>query len=646
MKKLLYVIVGLIVVIVGAMTLLVTMVDPNQYKPLIVEQTKRATGLDLIIAGDLGWQFFPSVGVHVGQVALRNPPGFQHENLLEVKEAAADVSVMPLFSRQIHIGQIRLDGMRLDIETRKDGVSNLDALQKKDASGPSAKPDAKPDVQAPAPGATAEDAQHQAGWQITVAGVAITNAHAEIRDAAAGKQTVLSDLNLKVSEFLPGQWTGFELSGQGRQEKQAFSVQGQGDFLLAADYGKFSLRGLDIQAGLNGESLPQNPLNIALKGNMEMDLATRVLQLTGLNLQVNQLQVDGQSTITLSKPVPQVRFSLHSQDIDLDQFLSAADKLPADTAPVAQVQTQTSSSLTNASSVKPASTQEPDLTGLKTLDVAGDLRIDRLKAKQVILTGVALKTAIQQGIVRLAVTDAGLYQGKIKADVQLDARRIPATYQISERVTGVQIQPLLKALAENDRLEGTGTVKVNVAGKGLSEARLKKNLYGTVRVELADGAINGINIARLIRSGYARIKGRSLPENEVEKTDFSTFSGTFTLKQGIATTKDLSMMSPLLRVHGEGQVNYLNQTQNMLVRTSFVGSLQGQGGKDIDELRDITVPLKITGNWQKPRYKVVFDDVLKQKAKKELNRGLEKLDEKIKDEKTREAVNNLLKKLF
>ncbi|MEI8631445.1 hypothetical protein P4S72_03540 [Vibrio sp. PP-XX7] len=60
----------------------------------------------------------------------------------------------------------------------------------------------------------------------------------------------------------------------------------------------------------------------------------------------------------------------------------------------------------------------------------------------------------------------------------------------------------------------------------------------------------------------------------------------------------------------------------------------------------MTIPVRITGPWQKPHYKLVFDEVLKQKAQKELNRGLEKLDSKIKDESTRKAVNQLLKKLF
>jgi AsmA protein len=82
------------------------------------------------------------------------------------------------------------------------------------------------------------------------------------------------------------------------------------------------------------------------------------------------------------------------------------------------------------------------------------------------------------------------------------------------------------------------------------------------------------------------------------------------------------------------------------ISTSIVGSLEGQGGKDISELRDVTIPVNISGKWSKPKYKLVFDDVLKQKAEKEIDRGVEKLTDKIKDEKTKEAVNSLIKGLF
>jgi AsmA protein len=127
------------------------------------------------------------------------------------------------------------------------------------------------------------------------------------------------------------------------------------------------------------------------------------------------------------------------------------------------------------------------------------------------------------------------------------------------------------------------------------------------------------------------VKGNTLSDEEAatQKTDFSSLTATFAFSDGVAKTDDLSLMSPLLRVHGEGSANYIAQTTDFLVRTSIVGSLKGQGGQTIDDLKDVTIPLKVTGAWTDPQYKLVFDDVLKAKAKKEVEKAKEKLKDKL-----------------
>ena len=118
------------------------------------------------------------------------------------------------------------------------------------------------------------------------------------------------------------------------------------------------------------------------------------------------------------------------------------------------------------------------------------------------------------------------------------------------------------------------------------------------------------------------------------------------LEQGWVSTSDVSMQSPLLRITADGKANFINETVDFLVRTSIVGSLEGQGGKNIDDLKNITFPIQVSGKWADPKYKLVFDDVLKQKVHKELDRGVNKLTERIKDEKTKKAVDSLLNIFF
>ncbi len=49
------------------------------------------------------------------------------------------------------------------------------------------------------------------------------------------------------------------------------------------------------------------------------------------------------------------------------------------------------------------------------------------------------------------------------------------------------------------------------------------------------------------------------------------------------------MLNHRYYVRGKGSANYINETVDFTISTSIVGTLEGQGGKNIDELKDITI---------------------------------------------------------
>ncbi|MEI8631447.1 AsmA family protein [Vibrio sp. PP-XX7] len=290
------------------------------------------------------------------------------------------------------------------------------------------------------------------------------------------------------------------------------------------------------------KTLPQDPLNLSVKGNVAMNLSTQQLDLTGFQLAANELRIDGQSSIVL-KDSPKIRFKLHGEQLDLDPFLGMSAQQPAasgrpstsnqqpasdqstenqtvsNQADMASAKSETPNNATVATvSQSAAGTTEPDLAFLKPLDIAGTVDIDQLKAHQVVLDHIQMKVSVLKGIATLSALNADLYQGKITAQAVLNANPSPATYQVKTAMTDVQVLPLLKALAGNDMLEGTGSVNVNLHGKGLVKPRLKQNVQGTIDLQLKDGAFNGINLAQEIRRGYAKIKGRQCRKSWSPKT--------------------------------------------------------------------------------------------------------------------------------
>ncbi|OBT01052.1 cell envelope biogenesis protein AsmA [Vibrio tasmaniensis] len=707
MKKLLIFIAVPVFVVVAAILALVLLVNPNQFKPLIVEQAQKHTGLELVIEGDISWQFFPSIGFELGQTELRNPEGFTQPNLFKVDTVGVDVSVTPLFSNQLEIGNITLDGAEFYLETLKDGRKNIDALTQ--ASAPQ---ESEPAVDANAESAPAPQEQtttDASGWTINLAGVTVSNALFEMDDKQAGSFTKLYDVSLNLSEFAVDTWTTATFAASGENNQQKFSANGSAEFKLAEGFASYALRNIDLNAkfsdpatsiesakiGLNtfefdkvnqltyavignaagldldlkgggeltvdsaiskvtlnkltldstfkGDTLPQSPMKVDMLSDLSFDLTKSHLSFVLEKLQANSIALDGKADVTLSE-IPKVRFSLHSPNIDLDEFLGLGNATEtASTAPSGSAGGSTSS----AGSSAPAKEVEPDLSALKTLDVKGDITIDKFKASNAKMQNVKAAFSVNRGIAELTSFTSNLYQGSISATAKLDGRKTPATYTAKKKIKGVKVQPLLVDVANNDMLEGTGNIDVNVKGKSLTPTGIKKNLVGTIAINFEDGAVNGINVAQLIRENYAKIKGEKVEsKDEAQKTDFSAMKATLKVDKGWVSTNDLSAQSPLLRVTGQGKANFINETVDFLVRTSIVGSLEGQGGKNIDDLKDVTIPIKVTGQWADPKFALVFDDVLKQKAQKEIDRGVNKLTDKIKDEKTKEAVDGLLKGFF
>ena len=707
MKKLLIFIAVPVFIVVAAILALVLLVNPNQFKPLIVEQAQKHTGLELVIEGDISWQFFPSIGFELGQTELRNPEGFTQPNLFKVDTVGVDVSVTPLFSNQLEIGNITLDGAEFYLETLQDGRKNIDALMQasaSDASVPAAETTSEP-AQAP----QEQSASEASGWTINLAGVTISNALFEMDDKQAGSFTKLYDVSLNLSEFAVDTWTTATFAASGENNQQKFSANGSAEFKLAEGFASYALRNIDLNAKFNdpatsidsakigldtfefdkvnqltyavvgkaagldldlkgggeltvdkaiskvtlnkltldstfkGDTLPQSPMKVDMLSDLSFDLTKSHLSFVLEKLQANSIALDGKADVTLSG-IPKVRFSLHSPNIDLDEFLGLGNS--TETASTASSGSAGGSTSKSGSSA-PAKEVEPDLSALKTLDVKGDITIDKFKANNAKMQNVKTAFSVNRGVAELTSFTSNLYQGSISVTAKLDARKTPATYTAKKRIKGVKVQPLMVDVASNDMLEGTGNIDVNVKGKSLTPTGIKKNLVGTIAINFEDGAVNGINVAQLIRENYAKIKGEKVEStNEAKKTDFSAMKATLKVDKGWVSTNDLSAQSPLLRVTGQGKANFINETVDFLVRTSIVGTLEGQGGKGIDDLKDVTIPIKVTGQWADPKFALVFDDVLKQKAQKEIDRGVNKLTDKIKDEKTKEAVDGLLKGFF
>ena len=93
----------LLVVILGGAVVLVMSIDFNQYKGLIAEQVKRATGRELTIAGDFKLALSLTPALAVDNVSLANLPGASRPQMVTLKRLEVQMQLLPLLLRRLLI---------------------------------------------------------------------------------------------------------------------------------------------------------------------------------------------------------------------------------------------------------------------------------------------------------------------------------------------------------------------------------------------------------------------------------------------------------------------------------------------------------------------------------------------------------------
>jgi AsmA protein len=227
--------------------------------------------------------------------------------------------------------------------------------------------------------------------------------------------------------------------------------------------------------------------------------------------------------------------------------------------------------------------------------------------------------------VTVSPLSANLYGGSMNGTAAVNAASAAPQFALKQNLSGVLVGPLLKDLANKDMLDGKGTVNVDVHTQGTTVGALKRAMNGGASVYLRDGSIKGIDIAATVRDAKAvlgtlnTMKGeKTQAADNSKKTEFSELSGTFAITNGVARNNDLALKSPLLRVTGAGEINVGADTINYLVKASIVGTLTGQDGRSLNELKGVTVPVRASGPLTAPSFALDFNalltDTVKQKA--------------------------------
>lgn len=139
--KILTVIAVLLVAVVVAGVAVLKSMDFNEYRGLIAEQVKAATGRDLTIAGDLNLDISLTPAVAVEGVTFANAPWGSRPEMATLRRLEAQVELLPLLSGDVRVTRVVLVGLDALVETDAKGRGNWEFAAPEEAAGKAAAED-------------------------------------------------------------------------------------------------------------------------------------------------------------------------------------------------------------------------------------------------------------------------------------------------------------------------------------------------------------------------------------------------------------------------------------------------------------------------------------------------------------------------
>jgi AsmA protein len=695
MKTAKYLLIGFAVLVVlaiaGAAIFAMTF-DPNRYRGEIERVAKERTGRTLKLQGPLELAFFPSLGARVSKVTFSEHGSDQE--FLSLDSAHASVEVMPLIRGQVVVDKIRVAGLKARIVKDKAGRYNFQDLIESAEKNPTP----------PSKGGPAEKKAEQGKVNFDIAGLDLERSAISYKDLSTGRELALSELKLatgRIAKQADGKlqfstavkganptldakvnlgadyrydlaaksYALSKLDGavKGTVENEALEARISAPRVdIAADQAtgeavtaEFSMKGakrstearlklggvqgsakalvfpsINADISLSGPDLPK-AVKLPISGSARVDLEKQTMN-ADLTSKFDESNI--QAKLGLAKFSPAAyTFDINVDRLNLDQYFppKAAAK-PAAPAPEKK----------EGGKAAPAPQAEDtpiDLSAIKDLNANGRLQFGALQVKGLKLANVKTQVRAANGRMEVGPHSAGLYEGALAGTLSLQAAGNRVA--LKETLTNVSVGPLLRDAAHQDRLEGRGNVALDVSGEGATVNTLKKSLDGSAKVNLRDGAIKGVDIGGLLNKVKSLGKSEEGSANTKEETKFTELNATFTIKNGVASNKDLDVKAPLLRIGGAGDIDIGGSTINYVVKGSVVATSKGQGGAGVEQLSGLTVPVKLSGPFDALKYQVdygaVAGDLAKSKVGEKVKEGLDKNKDKIED-KVRDRLKGLL----
>ena len=596
-KYLIIAIVVLVLLLVAGAGILVATVDPNDYKDDIIKLVKDSTGRTLTLEGDLGFTFFPNLGVSLGEAQLSNAAGFGEQPFAQVRQMGVSVDLLSLLKFSVQADTIVLDGLRVNLQKNKNGKTNWDDLAQ------------QPGQSSTSEAAATDTGEAKQGKQLglEIAGVSISDSQVVYDDRQADNKITLNPIELETGSIGTGNPSYIKATLGFAQTNPAMTatITYSSDARLNLVSMVYQLTDMVVNIEAQGSDLPNGAIDLTLEGNVDADIKNEAFALEPIAISIMDTSLNGDLTVQ-SFSQPKIEFALQSDEIDLDKLLPASEESASPAA-------------TNKASSAGDDKIELPVDLLRSLNVNGSLTINTLKASGLTVSDVQAKIAGQNGVINLNPLSMNLYEGSYTGTAGLNLSGNTPKYSASSDLKHLQIAGLLADLAEDGKsfIRGKAGIKFNVTTAGDRVSTLKKQLNGSAEFAAGEGAFQSAELARSVEQVVAFLKKRP-PKPAGEELVFDSLTGSATITNGLVKNNDLKLATPLIFGNGQGEVNLGNDRIDYVMTVGLTENTNAAG-----------IPITIKGDMDNPKFGVDLKNALKEQQKELIDKQKGKVEEEV-----------------
>ncbi|MBA53606.1 MAG: hypothetical protein CMK89_04060 [Pseudomonadales bacterium] len=543
---------GLLLLILLAVLVIRFLIDPNDFKGQISALVKDASGYELGLEGDLGWSFYPVLGFESSNVTLAaqlNKP------FLTIQNLAIGIQVMPLFSGQLNVDQLQVDGVDVQLLVDAGGSNNWTV---ESASTVTAKAKQQEQTASSSAGAATEPAAELP--EISIPLVRILNANVRYQDQQAKSDTsvAIKRLELRHVQLQEPIDVLLELA-LAQADGPTVDLVLNGALSADLEQQVFKVTPLQLQATIQ-DTLP-NPITVNLESQVLVDLGADRAELTITQLQMADVVVNGAINVAALTTEPRFEGKLNSKPINLPRLVSAlALELPEpsnkDVMKTASFQlafngntqqlnvpsfrlqldqSNLSGTLgvndfssqaisfdlaldqinvddylpepaeenTLASSA-PAGTQTDNestlipVEALRPLNLNGRFKASKVTLEQTLIENIVLVVTARNGVLTVKELKADLLEGSVDGELSLDARTDQPTMKSDIKVNGIELTQISSRFMTDSLLSGKASFAMDANAKGNTVDELLRSALGQMNLKLDDGVLHGINLNAIV----------------------------------------------------------------------------------------------------------------------------------------------------